>query len=382
MAVAGVRLPPPGAVMTAPAPEGADVIGFGPLPPELRGIYKRCLPLLRHGLCGAAIRRAIEAQAEHEGLGNGAAEVALRVLAAPSENRRLIALTVAELQALDRPPRELVLDPWLRVKDLVQVFARRGIGKTRFLIGVAEAVATGGDFLAWKAPAARPVLYVDGELPIEDVKALFRVPGTGDRLQIITPDKQDHPIPSLATGNGQALIEEHLQGGEVLILDSLSTLNRGAGPENDAESWDLFQDWLLALRRQNVTVLFAHHAGKSGTQRGTSKREDVLDSVLALKHPPDYVAADGCRFELHFEKARGIYGAAVEPLEARLRADPDGRPTWTWKSGELARRDRVLALAREGLTVTEIANELDIHKGNVSRILKRAREEGILDDPN
>ena len=50
------------------------------------------------------------------------------------------------------------------------------------------------------------------------------------------------------------------------------------------------QAWLLRLRRQGVAVLLVHHAGRSGNPRGTSKREDVLDTVIQLKHPEDYDA--------------------------------------------------------------------------------------------
>ena len=53
--------------------------------------------------------------------------------------------------------------------------------------------------------------------------------------------------------------------------------------ENDADSWVPVQAWALAQRRAGRSVLFVHHAGKSGLQRGTSRKEDVLDTVIALR---------------------------------------------------------------------------------------------------
>ena len=38
-------------------------------------------------------------------------------------------------------------------------------------------------------------------------------------------------------------------------------------------------------RPGSKTVLFVHHSGKGGQQRGTSRREDVLDTVIALRYP-------------------------------------------------------------------------------------------------
>ena len=59
-----------------------------------------------------------------------------------------------------------------------------------------------------------------------------------------------------------------------------------------------------------------HHAGKSGKQRRTSRKEDILNSVIALKRPPDYQASQGARFEVYYEKARDFCGADTDPLEA------------------------------------------------------------------
>ena len=61
------------------------------------------------------------------------------------------------------------------------------------------------------------------------------------------------------------------------------------------------QNWLLKLRRQGIAVLLIHHAGTNGRQRRTSRREDALDTVIALRRPDDYSPEQGARFEVHFE---------------------------------------------------------------------------------
>ena len=58
--------------------------------------------------------------------------------------------------------------------------------------------------------------------------------------------------------------------------------------QNDAESWVPIAEWALELRRQGKAVLFVAHAGKSKQQRGTSKKEDVMDVVIKLDHSQDY----------------------------------------------------------------------------------------------
>src|SRR5206468_9910643 len=68
---------------------------------------------------------------------------------------------------------------------------------------------------------------------------------------------------------------------KVLILDNLSTLASGM-KENEADSWELVNNWLLDLRRRKIAVVIVHHAGRSGEMRGTSKREDNVFWIIAL----------------------------------------------------------------------------------------------------
>ena len=118
-------------------------------------------------------------------------------------------------------------------------------------------------------------------------------------------------------------MEPLVSGIDVLMLDSLSTLVR-SGKENPAEDWQPIQGWILRLRRMGKTTSMLHHEGKGGAQRGTSKREDVLDTVLRLRHPTDYSPAEVARFEVHFEKCRVLLGQSAKPFEARLETF-DGR---------------------------------------------------------
>jgi putative DNA primase/helicase len=92
---------------------------------------------------------------------------------------------------------------------------------------------------------------------------------------------------------------------DLVIFDNLSTLCTN-GSESACDAWVPMQNWLLKLRRQGVAVLLVHHAGTNGRQRGTSRREDALDTVIALRRPEDYSPEQGARFEVHFEKLRSV----------------------------------------------------------------------------
>ena len=110
-----------------------------------------------------------------------------------------------------------------------------------------------------------------------------------------------------------------LQGLDLLILDNLSTLCTSRS-ESASDAWVPMQNWLLGLRRRGISVLLVHHARTNGRQRGTSRREDALDTVIALRRPEDYSPEQGARFEIHFEKLRNrVNGADAIPFEEALK---------------------------------------------------------------
>jgi putative DNA primase/helicase len=290
--------------------------------------------------------------------------------------QRLTSYALNEFLGLSIPPRSYVLDPIIPTQGLAMLYAQRGVGKTHVGIGISLAVAAGGGFLKWRAPGSKRVLYVDGEMPaaamqqrIAQVNRSVAQSFTSESFRIVTPDLQDMPIPDLASAYGQTLLEPLLDGVELLVLDNLSTLCR-SGRENEADGWTAMQTWLLSLRRRGMSVLLIHHGGKGGTQRGTSKREDVLDTVINLRRPSDYVATQGARFEIHLEKSRGITGDTAKPFEAQLETR-DGVAVWTMKNIEDARGVQIGELVDLGMSVRDIAEELSIPRSTVHRIKKR-----------
>jgi KaiC/GvpD/RAD55 family RecA-like ATPase len=283
--------------------------------------------------------------------------------------------TSVEFLSMTLKPRSMILDPIIRTGGLAMLSAFRGVGKTQVAIGIAHAVASGGRFLVWNAPLPRRVLYVDGEMPGEDLQVRLRMLSDidSDYLRILPMDEQELGITlNLAQRDSQEKIEALLQGAELLILDNRSTLAAG-GKENEAESWDSMQQWLLSLRRRGVSVLLVEHEGRNGNPRGTSKREDVLDTLISLKRPEDYTPEDGARFEVH--KARGVFGDAAAPFEAKL-AVRAGLAEWTTRPLVDVNEELVMTLTLAGQSIREIEKETGIPKSTVGRIQTKLRAEG------
>lgn len=107
-----------------------------------------------------------------------------------------------------------------------------------------------------------------------------------------------------------------------------------------------------------------------GQQRGTSSREDVLDTVIALRRPHDYQQEEGARFEVHLEKARGICGEDAKSFEATLDGHGEAL-VWRCRDIEDVRLAQVKSLHDEGMKVRDIAEETGIPKSTVHRLVKK-----------
>ena len=290
-----------------------------------------------------------------------------------SAPRRVTAIRYDDFLSRKFPPREVLLAPWLPRAGLAMIHAARGIGKTHMGLGTAWAVATGGQFLRWATPGgAFKVLLLDGELTgamLQDrlksvVEASGRRPPLNDHLMIAASDIHRDGLPDLANPASQNFYADTVGDADLVIVDNVSTLCRGL-KENDADAWGPVQQWCLSLRRQNKSVLLIHHDGKNGGQRGTSRKEDVLDTVVGLRKPPDYRPDQGARFEIHFEKARGFFGPDAASFEVRLE---NGK----WIESEIRSGDDIETLQtlhEQGHSIREIADLTGLAKSTVQRRL-------------
>jgi hypothetical protein len=304
---------------------------------------------------------------------NGSAEL---MLARGNEARFLRPIGFAGFMAADLEPRVMIFENLLPERGIAMIYAWRGAGKTWVGLGLGIAAAAGGQFLRWQATRPYRVLHLCGEMPAIALRDRLKLIANGTDIAdgyytLLSADLHERGLPDLASLEGQAEVDRIIResGAELIILDNLSTLIL-SGVENESESWLPVQNWLLSHRRQGRSTICIHHANKAKGQRGTSRREDVLDIVVNLRQPQDYEPADGARFEVHIEKARFLHGDAVQAFQAKMEV-LDGKAIW--KDSDIAevRADEIAELRSEGLSIRQIANELGMSKSTVDRALKK-----------
>lgn len=290
----------------------------------------------------------------------------------PEEVEEWQSLSASELVHREIPPRQPILIEGEAVlfygQSINQILAWRGVGKTNFALGLAGALAAGGNILGFQARDPRRVLYLDGELPLaqlqERVRA-FVAPEHRRNVQLFSPEMLKSPrglnlVSQKDFDSLMRLVEK--QQTEVIFLDSQATLMNGDSNKSDFQEQRM--DVLRALRWAGLCVIEMHHVGKTGLQRGISKNDDILDVQMYLKKPKDWEPEDGLEFEVAYEKIR--HSAHLDSnYKVRL---VDG--VWS----KLAADEVALVgeMVTKGKQMREIAKELKTSKSRVHRLYKKA----------
>jgi hypothetical protein len=291
-----------------------------------------------------------------------------------------------ELALLALQPRQPLLGDWFKEGDLGFIYAFRGVGKTWFALLIAKALSKGTKVGPWQAYARTKVLYLDGEMPADLMRD--RDQGLGRGAGGMDVEFLNHEIlfdrtnqvlnitrPEVQSAITQRCIREKVK---VVIIDNLSTLASGM-KENDSFEWEQVNNWLLQFRRHKIAVILVHHAGRSGEARGTSKREDATFWVIALDDAKKQTDDKrGARFISRFTKPSRNTQEEIPAYEWHVMTDCiTGEISVACKLAQSM--DVFRRCIEEGVTdCTQLAEELKVSKGQVSKWAKKAIGEGWL----
>jgi hypothetical protein len=292
-------------------------------------------------------------------------------------------ITSSELHSLTLKPRQKLLGDWFCEGDLGFIFAFRGVGKTWFALGIAQALSRGGKLGDWQAPAPVKVLYIDGEMPPDLMRdRCDGLQSSNDQLEFLNHEilfERSGKVLNITNRDVQQAITQRciVSGIKVLILDNLSTLACGM-KENEADSWELVNNWLLNLRRRRIAVVIVHHAGRSGEMRGTTKREDNVFWIIALDDMKK-IADDqrGARFVSRFTKRSRNTQEELPAYEWHFVTEANGEVSITHKAADAL--DVFRQIIADGVTdCTQIAQEMHVSPATVSRFAKKGIDAGWL----
>jgi hypothetical protein len=266
-----------------------------------------------------------------------------------------LVMSAAAFVEMPLTPREDIIRHVMYTQSANAIVGPRGLGKTRVVATLGNAVSKGEPFFAWETVRDRRFLLVDGELPAIDLKSIiydhcggapspyfdlisseFFNKAEGRSLTLNDPEHQVKLVGLLDE------LERKNRRPELIAFDNLSAMSFGLD-ENDNSAQDGLLQFLIHLRHRGYATLLVQHTGWSGEHaRGASRREDFLDLSIALK-PLAAGPVPTCQFKMEFAKVRRKPPSPLS-LECVLTEGCSGYPEWSFRSTTAA--DSSSGLAR------------------------------------
>jgi len=301
-------------------------------------------------------------------------------------------IDIDDFLKIEFPERKMIISPWLKEQSITLISGWRGSGKTFFSLTLALC-AVGGlncSLSKWNVINTVPTLYIDAEMVGDDIQKRIHKLETDvcnkEKLFIYSDhyaNLQGLPPARLGDAEWRQVIRDLILENKIklVFLDNISALCPEID-ENLKHIWGPINSWLLELRYAGVASVLDHHTGKKGDQRGISGREDSIDNSILLNRPLDYSDKDGCKFNLHFTKCRGVNDAdrrLIPDTEFWLKDEDEFHSSW--ECGTVSKKKFVegVHMLSSGMSYTQIAKELGIKsKSTVSDYFIKAVEKGYL----
>ncbi|RLC88503.1 MAG: hypothetical protein DRJ03_02530 [Chloroflexi bacterium] len=310
------------------------------------------------------------------------------IMAHDLSSQRISAATLLKTKA---KPRKFVVEPLFLNESFNMIHAPTGLGKTNFAMSLAACLAEGKDFLKWKIPAKKRILYIDGELSMNGLQRqvqnnagacdISTITGVFD---FITPDLLPNGgMENLTDPLKQAWINRHIADlkPHVIVFDSLLTCFQGT--TESQETWESIQAWMIKLRKDGICVILIHHDNKSGKeQAGFSNKTIVMNQIVHLTATPEHDQSTGMMMHFEFMKHRDLIGAEIEVFELgyRTKGGTLNKIEWYWNKENEAQTNSDIEMYRDGHTFAEIAKERGVGVPAISKRFKKYVVDGMISE--
>ena len=274
-----------------------------------------------------------------------------------------------------------------------ELFADPGVGKSLLAMELALGCSTGQSKLVsethwpqWLAPKPQPVLYVAGEMSLhtfqQRVRAQLTERPAPSPLHLLSSGdlvQQGLPALSLSLPSVREQISQTVKqiGAKLLILDNLDTLMDGAG---DEDVYAPVKSWITQQSLTGLALLIVHHAGKSGSQRGTSTRDNPLDYIIRLERLDD--SSDRIAFRCTFSKARFVDKLLARSFEAEFKPLALPHAKWLFRTSQASKLEQFMDIVQtcNYFNYKDIAMEMRVAYSHVYKLRNQAVERGLWDD--
>jgi hypothetical protein len=277
------------------------------------------------------------------------------------------------------PPRDVYMERWAEREQLTILGGNQKAGKSILAINLGLSIASGKDFLGFKVPQPRRVLYVQQEISEpamhERLKKMTSQAGLPYSDNFMIENTTGTPL-KLTNRAGIERLREllELNKPDLLILDPLSTFHNVE--ENSASEMSAVLEAISVLKSEfKVGVLVIHHYGKpslaerkgSHRFRGSSIIGDRADFLIMLDEAEPR------------QDLQGLPSGSYARISFMLRNDPSPEPIAVLRNPEILWYRRASQGILQGKKISEerIVEVIRAHGGKMmqSELVRRLRPE-------
>ena len=316
------------------------------------------------------------------------------------------------------PKTSFILEPIFSERSCNQIYGGYGSGKTLFGQTASMAMSSGHDFVSFKSRNKIPTLYVEGELPANDLRErrdsilqdyitnkkefnfAWSFTLTRDDLELAGFKYGFDPI-AVSRNLSDPEAKDYGRRGRELIANLIRRIEKQTGvkpfffldnitaladiDENRAPDWKPLISWLVQEKNKGFPNCFTHHSNKQtikGGSSGSNAKERLLDTSMAFekldeKHRFQMGGNKSVQCSVSFDKSRNFGGSGWDKTFI-LTMNEHG----LWKKYPMLDQYdfKIIEGANRGLSAADIKEEfeLKIAEKTIYKRLKKLRDEGII----
>jgi RecA-family ATPase len=290
-----------------------------------------------------------------------------------------------DLKKMKSEKTKFILHPFLPEQGLAIIYSATGVGKTLFTLNCAYAIAAGGDFLKYSAPQPKKVLYIDGEMSLNQMVYRYQriIEEQGDLefpdyFELLNNDQmKPNCLPLICSSAGQQYYIDYIDRNniDVIVFDNVSTLSDI--DENKSDEWRIIQKFLLKIRSMGKSVILVHHTGKNKNEyRGSSRMMDTADTSILLTNIKDDELEgenqEGVKFKIRYKKDRVIQGKDAIPFNVYYDSKK-----WSIQSSQSSNLNYVIEALKNHMSHQAIANEMGVSRPYVTKLASLAKKNNL-----
>lgn len=281
-----------------------------------------------------------------------------------------------------------ILLPFIKDGDATMIYSPSGVGKSFYVIGIAVAIAGGGEFIGYNAPKPKKVLYIDGEMSKWQLQTRIKASLSDNNIDMVyknlyiaNRELSEYLFPDLGNKEHISYIHKEIlsNGYDVVIFDNFSTLALNIEDENSAGSFNPTLELIQELKSSGILPILVHHSNKNGgSYRGTTKIEAIFSNIISLEKSNNVDLSIGAGFRVKFTKNRNEFSEYTEPRTVQLVKHSG----WTSITTDDDIEDKILKELVKCIyeSQQQIAEALGISTSAVSKAKKRLMAKGKIDD--